>query len=99
MASSSNFPKGEDIAEVPCRQDPSEVGTLSGRVPPLSRPYPPDYRAAFLRHLRDERRRRATPPRRQTTRGASAGQEVHPFMTFEWSCYATPRRGPVLSTA
>src|SRR2546423_890279 len=47
MASSSNFPKGEDVAEVPCRQDPSEVGTLSGRVPPLSRPYPPRYREAF----------------------------------------------------
>src|SRR3954447_8854238 len=47
MASSSNFPKGEDVAEVPCREDPSEVGTLSGRVSPLSRPYPPHYRAAF----------------------------------------------------
>ena len=51
--------KGEGVAEVPCRQDPSEVGTLSGRVSPLSRPYPPHYRAAFafsgilypLRHL------------------------------------------------
>src|SRR3954468_4864403 len=47
MASSSNFPKGEGLAEVHCRQDPSEVGTLSGRVSPLSRPYPPRYRAAF----------------------------------------------------
>src|ERR671916_772149 len=47
MASSSNFPKGEDVAEVPCRQDPSEVSTLSGRVSPLTQPYPPDYRAAF----------------------------------------------------
>src|SRR5215210_4188636 len=47
MASSSNFPKGEELAEVHCHQDPSEVGTLSGRVSPLSRPYPPHYRAAF----------------------------------------------------
>ena len=46
MASSSNFPEGEDVAEVPYRQDPSEVGTLSGRVSQLSQPYPPDYGAA-----------------------------------------------------
>src|SRR3954452_17769486 len=47
MSSSSNFPEGEDVAEVPCRQDPSEVGTLSGRVSLLAQPYPPDYGAAF----------------------------------------------------
>ena len=44
---SSNFSKGEDVAEVPCRQDPSEVSTLSDRVSLLTQPYPPDYRAAF----------------------------------------------------
>src|SRR4051794_18211045 len=47
MASSSNFSQGEDVVEVPCRQDPSEVSTLSDRVSPLSQPYPPHYRAAF----------------------------------------------------
>src|SRR5262249_53227119 len=35
------------LAEVPYRQDQSEVGTLSGRVSPRWRPYPPRYRAAF----------------------------------------------------
>src|SRR5947209_14953629 len=47
MASSSNFPKDEDVSEVSYRQDPSEVSTLSGRVSPLARPYPPRYRTAF----------------------------------------------------
>src|SRR3954447_461712 len=47
MASSSNFSKGEDVAEVPCRQDPSEVSTLSSRVSLLAQPCPPGYRAAF----------------------------------------------------
>src|SRR3954469_17133605 len=47
MVSSSNFPKGEDVAEVPCRQDPSEVSPLSDRVSLLTQPYPPDYGAAF----------------------------------------------------
>src|SRR4051794_17727945 len=48
MASSSNFSKDEDVAQVLCRQDPSEVGTLPGRASPLSRPYPSHYRAAFF---------------------------------------------------
>src|SRR5689334_21683491 len=47
MASSSNFSKDEDVAEVSCRQDLSEVGILSDRVSPRLRPYPPHYRAAF----------------------------------------------------
>src|SRR3954452_8308038 len=47
MASSSNFPEGEDVAKVPYRQDPSEVSTLSDRVSLLTQPYPPGYGAAF----------------------------------------------------
>src|SRR5215210_2545761 len=47
MASSSNFSKDVGVAEFPYLQDQSEVCTLSSRVSPLVRPYPPDYRAAF----------------------------------------------------
>ena len=40
-------PKVRTLLEFPYRQDQSEVCTLSGRVSPRLRPYPPHYRAAF----------------------------------------------------